>query len=162
MEKLDYCASNVVNTFTTQFQYVRREEEFSPLRFREEPNIELRGSWDLPMTLQWLPAPGIPGEGEMGDVSMCTTSFLLPAGLQTLLIWAAAAALDLQYWLAALIIWPQEVRSLRLLRLLSPAHTARTTCRMTGWPQTRTRASPSGCSYCRSPAVEGRSTPYWA
>ena len=26
----------------------------------EDPNIELLGSWGRPITLYWLPAPGIP------------------------------------------------------------------------------------------------------
>ena len=37
-----------------------RSEQNSPLRLMEDPNIELLGSWGRPITLYWLPAPGIP------------------------------------------------------------------------------------------------------
>ena len=38
-----------------------KSEQNSPLRLMEDPNIELLGSWGRPITLYWLPAPGIPG-----------------------------------------------------------------------------------------------------
>ena len=37
-----------------------KSEQNSPLRLMEDPNIELLGSWGRPITLYWLPAPGIP------------------------------------------------------------------------------------------------------
>ena len=37
-----------------------KHEQNSPLRLMEDPNIELLGSWGRPITLYWLPAPGIP------------------------------------------------------------------------------------------------------
>ena len=37
-----------------------KSEQNLPLRLMEDPNIELLGSWGRPITLYWLPAPGIP------------------------------------------------------------------------------------------------------
>ena len=42
-----------------------RSKQNSPLRLMEDPNIELLGSWGRPITLYWLPAPGIPVNNSM-------------------------------------------------------------------------------------------------
>ena len=50
-----YTYLNLHLTFVFHFT-----EENSPLRLIDDPNMELLGSWGRPITLYWLPAPGIP------------------------------------------------------------------------------------------------------